>query len=118
VHTTIHTISLVLQKSHAYLISEPGMQFGCDEIVKSKKGAGSATTYMAYAGSRFVKAIVAAMNGESVTEEAYVYLLGIGGGQEIAQELGVTSPSRSPWAAQALHRRCPLGRYRRTGVHC
>ncbi|KAL4772081.1 lactate dehydrogenase/glycoside hydrolase [Aspergillus nidulans var. acristatus] len=52
------------------------VQFGRDEIVKSKKGAGSATTYLAYAGSRFVKAIVAAMNGES-------------GGQEIAQELGI-----------------------------
>ncbi|KAL3429773.1 lactate/malate dehydrogenase [Aspergillus tetrazonus] len=65
------------------------VQFGGDEIVKSKQGAGSATTCMAYAGFRFVKAIVAAMNGESVTEEAYVYLPGIAGGQEIAQELGV-----------------------------
>ncbi|KAL4748056.1 hypothetical protein BDW72DRAFT_160690 [Aspergillus terricola var. indicus] len=65
------------------------VQFGGDEIVKSKQGAGSATTCMAYAGFRFVKAIVAAMNGGSVKEEAYVYLPGITGGQEIAQELGV-----------------------------
>lgn len=65
------------------------MQFGGDEIVKSKRGAGSATTCMAYAGFRFVKAIVASMNGESVTEEAYVYLPGIAGGREIASKLGV-----------------------------
>lgn len=71
------------------MTSEPGVQFGGDEIVKSKQGAGSATTCMAYAGFRFVKAIVAAMSGESVTEEAYVYLPGIAGGQEIAQGLGV-----------------------------
>ncbi|KAL3484535.1 lactate/malate dehydrogenase [Aspergillus germanicus] len=65
------------------------VQFGGDEIVKSKQGAGSATTCMAYAGFRFVKAIVASMNGETVTEEAYVYLPGIAGGQEIASQLGV-----------------------------
>ncbi|GLA50095.1 hypothetical protein CBS147343_9249 [Aspergillus niger] len=65
------------------------VQFGGDEIVKSKQGAGSATTCMAYAGFRFVKAILAAMAGETVTEEAYVYLPGIPGGNEIAAKLGV-----------------------------
>ncbi|KAL7658079.1 hypothetical protein ACMYSQ_004222 [Aspergillus niger] len=65
------------------------VQFGGDEIVKSKQGAGSATTCMAYAGFRFVKAILAAMAGETVTEEAYVYLPGIPGGDEIAARLGV-----------------------------
>lgn len=54
-----------------------------------KQGAGSATTCMAYAGFRFVKALLAAKNGESVTKEAYVYLPGISGGQEIATGLGV-----------------------------
>lgn len=65
------------------------MQFGGDEIVKSKQGAGSATTCMAYAGFRFVKAILEAMYGGNVTEEAYVYLPGIPGGKEIATDLGV-----------------------------
>ncbi|PYI20036.1 malate dehydrogenase [Aspergillus violaceofuscus CBS 115571] len=65
------------------------VQFGGDEIVKSKQGAGSATTCMAYAGFRFIQAILKAKNGESVTEEAYVYLPGIPGGKEIAAELGV-----------------------------
>ncbi|PYH75208.1 malate dehydrogenase [Aspergillus vadensis CBS 113365] len=65
------------------------VQFGGDEIVKSKQGAGSATTCMAYAGFRFVKAILAARGGETVTEEAYVYLPGVPGGEEIAAKLGV-----------------------------
>ncbi|PYI05195.1 malate dehydrogenase [Aspergillus sclerotiicarbonarius CBS 121057] len=65
------------------------VQFGGDEIVTSKKGAGSATTCMAYAGFRFIKAVVSALNGEEVTEEAFVYLPGIEGGEEVAAELGV-----------------------------
>jgi malate dehydrogenase len=66
-----------------------GVQFGGDEIVKNKQGAGSATTCMAYAGFRFVKALLAASKGESVVEEAYIYLPGVPGGKEIAAELGV-----------------------------
>jgi malate dehydrogenase len=65
------------------------VQFGGDEIVKSKQGAGSATTCMAYAGFRFIKAILSAWNGNPVTEEAYVYLPGISGGEAIASQLGV-----------------------------
>lgn len=34
------------------LTASPGVQFGGDEIVKAKAGAGSATTCMAYAGYR------------------------------------------------------------------
>lgn len=66
-----------------------GVQFGGDEIVQSKQGAGSATTCMAYAGFRFVKALLAARAGTPVTEEAYVYLPGVPGGKEIAEKLGV-----------------------------
>lgn len=65
------------------------MQFRGDEIVKNKQGAGSATTCIAYAGFRFVEAVLAARHGDSVTIEAYVYLPGIPGGKEIAAELGV-----------------------------
>lgn len=66
-----------------------GVQFGGDEIVQSKQGAGSATTCMAYAGFRFVKALMAARSGSPVAEEAYVYLPGIPGGKDIATKLGV-----------------------------
>ncbi|KAI0157375.1 malate dehydrogenase [Xylariaceae sp. FL1272] len=65
------------------------VQFGGDEIVQSKKGAGSATTCMAYAGFRFVKALLDAREGKAVTEEAYIYLPGVAGGKEIAAKLGV-----------------------------
>ncbi|RBA08982.1 malate dehydrogenase, NAD-dependent [Fusarium proliferatum] len=64
------------------------VQFGGDEIVESKQGAGSATTCMAYAGFRFVKALLTARSGAPVIEEAYVYLPGITGGNEISTELG------------------------------
>ncbi|CAJ0552541.1 Ff.00g006190.m01.CDS01 [Fusarium sp. VM40] len=65
------------------------VQFGGDEIVKSKQGAGSATTCMAYAGFRFVKALLTARAGTTTIEEAYVYLPGIPGGKEIATQLQV-----------------------------
>ncbi|KAF8853444.1 malate dehydrogenase [Acephala macrosclerotiorum] len=66
------------------------VQFGGDEIVQAKAGAGSATTCMAYAGFRFVSSILKATNGESgIIEETYLYLPGIPGGKEIAVELGV-----------------------------
>lgn len=44
---------------------------------------------MAYAGFRFVKALLTARSGTPVVEEAYVYLPGISGGKEISTELGV-----------------------------
>jgi malate dehydrogenase len=65
------------------------VQFGGDEIVQSKQGAGSATTCMAYAGFRFVKALIEAKNGKSVVEQAYIYLPGVAGGKDIAAKLGV-----------------------------
>ncbi|KAF4419196.1 malate dehydrogenase NAD-dependent [Fusarium acutatum] len=65
------------------------VQFGGDEIVKSKQGAGSATTCMAYAGFRFIRALITAKSGNPVVEEAYVYLPGISGGKEISDQLQV-----------------------------
>ena len=41
------------------------IQFGGDEVVKAKDGAGSATLSMAYAGAVFADALMRAMNGES-----------------------------------------------------
>jgi malate dehydrogenase len=47
-------------------------QFGGDEVVKAKAGAGSATLSMAYAGFVFTENIIKALNGESITQCAYV----------------------------------------------
>lgn len=48
------------------------IQFGGDEVVKAKDGAGSATLSMAAAGARFTNSLMRAMSGESVTECAFV----------------------------------------------
>ncbi|CCH59900.1 hypothetical protein TBLA_0C00860 [Henningerozyma blattae CBS 6284] len=49
------------------------IQFGGDEVVKAKNGAGSATLSMAYAGSRFANSVMAGLDGESdVVEAAFV----------------------------------------------
>ncbi|PWY80859.1 malate dehydrogenase [Aspergillus sclerotioniger CBS 115572] len=86
------------------------VQFGGDEIVKSKQGAGSATTCMAYAGFRFVQGLVKARNGESVTEEAYVYLPGIVGGREIADQLGVDYFAvKVEFGREGANRALPIG---------
>jgi malate dehydrogenase len=47
-------------------------QFGGDEVVKAKAGAGSATLSMAYAGYVFTENVLKAMNGEEVTQCAFV----------------------------------------------
>jgi len=41
------------------------IQFGGDEVVKAKDGAGSATLSMAYAGAQFTLRLLSAMNGAS-----------------------------------------------------
>ena len=41
------------------------IQFGGDEVVKAKDGAGSATLSMAWAAAKFTDAVLRAMNGES-----------------------------------------------------
>lgn len=49
------------------------VQFGGDEVVKAKDGAGSATLSMAYAGARFVASLLDAVTGKSgVIEPSYV----------------------------------------------
>jgi malate dehydrogenase len=49
------------------------IQFGGDEVVKAKDGAGSATLSMAYAADRFTGAVLRAMKGEKgVSECAFV----------------------------------------------
>lgn len=51
------------------------IQFGGDEVVKAKDGAGSATLSMAYAGAEFALKIVRAAKGETgIVAPSYVYL--------------------------------------------
>jgi malate dehydrogenase len=80
------------------------VQFGGDEVVKAKDGAGSATLSMAYAGFRFAEKILRAVKGEQgIIEPTFIYLPGVPGGEAIAKitgvdyfsvpvELGVSSP--------------------------
>ncbi|KAL5604690.1 uncharacterized protein BROUX77_004876 [Berkeleyomyces rouxiae] len=65
------------------------VQFGGDEVVKAKNGAGSATLSMAYAGYRFAEKVLRAAAGEKgLVEPSYVYLPGVPGGAEIASKTG------------------------------
>jgi len=65
------------------------VQFGGDEVVKAKDGAGSATLSMAYAGYRFAEKVLKALNGEKgIVEPTYIYLKGVPGGEAIAKETG------------------------------
>jgi malate dehydrogenase len=50
----------------------PRIQEAGTEVVEAKAGAGSATLSMAQAAARFTLSLMAAMNGESVTECCYV----------------------------------------------
>ncbi|KAI9923548.1 hypothetical protein MW887_008557 [Aspergillus wentii] len=66
------------------------VQFGGDEVVKAKDGAGSATLSMAFAGFRFAQSVIKAIKGEkNIVEPTFVYLPGIAGGDEIAKATGV-----------------------------
>ncbi|RHZ45843.1 malate dehydrogenase [Aspergillus thermomutatus] len=66
------------------------VQFGGDEVVKAKDGAGSATLSMAYAGFRFAESVIKALQGQSgIVEPTFIYLPGVTGGEEIAKETGV-----------------------------
>lgn len=65
------------------------VQFGGDEVVKAKDGAGSATLSMAYAGFRFAEKVLRGLKGEEgIIEPSYVYLPGVAGGDAIAKETG------------------------------
>ncbi|KAL4989057.1 lactate/malate dehydrogenase [Aspergillus falconensis] len=66
------------------------VQFGGDEVVKAKDGAGSATLSMAFAGFRFAESVIKASKGQSgIVEPSYVYLPGVPGGADIAKATGV-----------------------------
>lgn len=66
------------------------IQFGGDEVVKAKDGAGSATLSMAYAGAEFAALILRALKGESgIIAPSYVNLTAdAAGGEALKKEIG------------------------------
>ncbi|CAN3366383.1 malate dehydrogenase, cytoplasmic [Diutina catenulata] len=66
------------------------VQFGGDEVVKAKDGAGSATLSMAYAGYRFTDNVLASLTGsnpsQAVPDSAYIYLPGVPGGDKVVKD--------------------------------
>lgn len=70
------------------------MQFGGDEVVKAKDGAGSATLSMAYAGAEFATKIIRAIKGEKgIVAPSFVSLeADAAGGSALAKELGEQLP--------------------------
>ena len=66
------------------------IQFGGDEVVKAKGGAGSATLSMAYAGAEFASKILRAITGEKgIIAPSYVSVTAdAAGGSALTEELG------------------------------
>lgn len=66
------------------------IQFGGDEVVKAKDGAGSATLSMAYAGAEFASLVLRALGGETgIVSPSYVHLSAdAAGGETIKKEIG------------------------------
>ncbi|PIL23701.1 hypothetical protein GSI_13450 [Ganoderma sinense ZZ0214-1] len=66
------------------------IQFGGDEVVKAKDGAGSATLSMAYAGVEFTNKIIRAVKGEKgIVAPSFVHLSADkNGGEALKKEIG------------------------------
>ena len=65
------------------------VQFGGDEVVKAKNGAGSSTLSMAYAGYRFADYVISSLTGGAtpagrIPDSSYIYLPGVSGGKEFS----------------------------------
>ena len=77
-HSGVTIIPLLSQTGASFTQQEiealtKRIQFGGDEVVKAKDGAGSATLSMAYAGYRFTQSLLRALNGErGIVEPTYV----------------------------------------------
>lgn len=65
------------------------VQYGGDEVVKAKDGAGSATLSMAYAGAEFAAKLLRAIKGEKgVVAPTFVHLSADEGGKTVQEEIG------------------------------
>ncbi|POR32037.1 Malate dehydrogenase [Tolypocladium paradoxum] len=76
-HSGVTIVPLFSQSNHPDLTSDAELvkrvQFGGDEVVKAKDGAGSATLSMAMAGARMADALLRAADGEKgVVEPTFV----------------------------------------------
>ncbi|ANB12173.1 malate dehydrogenase MDH1 [Sugiyamaella lignohabitans] len=78
-HSGVTIVPLISQSNHPNISGEVldklinRIQFGGDEVVKAKDGAGSATLSMAQAGARFTSSILRAIKGEKdVVEPTFV----------------------------------------------
>ncbi|KAK3323165.1 malate dehydrogenase-like protein [Cercophora scortea] len=76
-HSGVTIVPLFSQSNHPELSSNAELvnrvQFGGDEVVKAKDGAGSATLSMAMAGARMAESLLRASNGEKgVVEPSFV----------------------------------------------
>lgn len=78
-HSGITIVPLLSQSKHKNLSGEQRdalihrIQFGGDEVVKAKDGAGSATLSMAQAGARFAASVLKGLDGEKdVIEPTFV----------------------------------------------
>lgn len=78
-HSGVTIVPLLSQSNHSNSEGEPRdelvnrIQFGGDEVVKAKDGAGSATLSMAYAGARFAESLLKAAQGvKGVVEPSFV----------------------------------------------
>jgi len=66
------------------------IQYGGDEVVKAKNGAGSATLSMAYAGAEFTSKVIRALKGEKgIVTPTFVNLeADVVGGAALKKEIG------------------------------
>jgi len=98
-HSGVTIVPLLSQSSHPLPASLEAsaldalinrIQFGGDEVVKAKDGAGSATLSMAYAGAEFAGKVIRAVNGEKgIVAPTFVNLASDKtGGDALKKELG------------------------------
>lgn len=78
-HSGVTIVPLLSQSSHPDIAGEARdalvnrIQFGGDEVVKAKSGAGSATLSMAFAGARFAESLLKASQGQKgVVEPTFI----------------------------------------------
>ncbi|KAF9468267.1 L-malate dehydrogenase [Collybia nuda] len=122
-HSGVTIVPLLSQSSHPlpagittpdYEALVKRIQFGGDEVVKAKDGAGSATLSMAYAGAEFAAKILRALKGEKgIVAPSFVSLQADPSGaaaltKELGKELEFFS-SNIEFGAEGIVKINPLG---------
>ena len=94
-HSGVTIVPLLSQTTPSVKIPEDKLdalvnriQFGGDEVVKAKDGAGSATLSMAYAGFKMAESLMKAVKGETgIIENTFIHLDGVPGGDAVKAEV-------------------------------